>query len=97
MPKARSSAEIPDSFEEFWEQERVKAFEQLCKEEHLDADKLKKVVDRFLYTGVTPLPDPEIVELIDRPLKLAERGPTRKRVLEKVVDYVTTFIRGIAA
>lgn len=97
LPKARSSAEIPDSFEEFWEQERVKAFEQLCKEEHLDADKLKKVVDRFVYTGEAPLPDPDIVELIDRPLKLAERGPTRKRVLEKVVDYVTTFIRGIAA
>ncbi len=97
LPKARSSAEIPDSFEAFWEQERVKAFDKLCKEEHLDADKLKKVVDRFVYTGEVPLPDPDIVELIDRPLKLAERGPTRKRVLEKVVDYVATFIRGVAA
>ncbi len=30
------------------------------------------------------------------PLKLAERASTRKRVLEKVVDFVATFIRGIA-
>jgi hypothetical protein len=37
----------------------------------------------------------DIVELIVRPLKLAERSPTRSRVLEKVVDYVETFIRGI--
>ena len=67
------------------------------KEEQLDADKLKKVIDRFVYTGEKPLPDPDIIELIDRPLKLAERGPTKTRVLEKVVNYVTTFIHGIAA
>ena len=43
------------------------------------------------------MPDPDIIELINRPLMLAERGPTRKRVLEKVVEYVDTFIYGIAA
>ena len=26
-----------------------------------------------------------------------ERGPTKKRVLEKVVDFVNTFIHGVAA
>ena len=92
-----SAAEIPDSFEEFWEQERASAFEALCKEEHLDADKLKKVIDRYVYTGTKPLPDPDIIQLINRPLKLAERGPTRKRVLEKVVNYVDTYIHGVAA
>lgn len=97
LPKAGSAAEIPDCFEDFWEQERVTAFEQLCKEEQLDAGKLKQVIDRFVYTGEKPLPDPDIVQLIDRPLKLAERGPTKMRVLDKVIDYVETFIRGIAA
>jgi type I restriction enzyme R subunit len=67
------------------------------KEEQLDADKLKKVIDRFVYTGEKPLPDPDIIELINRPLKLADRAPARKRVLEKVVEYVDTFIYGIAA
>jgi type I restriction enzyme R subunit len=97
LPKAESAAEIPDCFEDFWEKERVAAFEKLVKEEHLDADKLKTVIDRYVYTGEKPLPDPDIIQLIDRPLKLAERGPTRTRVLEKVVDYVMTFIRGKAA
>ena len=97
LPDLGSAAEIPDSFEDFWEQERFSAFDQLVKEEQLDADKLQKLIDRFVYTGKKPLPDPDIVELIERPLKLAERGPTRKRVLEKVVDFVETFIRGIAA
>ena len=60
-------------------------------------DKLKKVIDRYIYTGKKPLPDPDIIQLINRPLKLADRAPARKRVLEKVVEYVDTFIRGIAA
>jgi type I restriction enzyme R subunit len=97
LPQLDSAAEIPDSFEEFWEQERLSAFDQLVREEQLDADKLKQVIDRFVYTGKKPLPDPDIVTLIQRPLKLAERGPTRRRVLEKVVDFVETFDLGIAA
>ncbi|MGZ0167270.1 MAG: type I restriction endonuclease subunit R [Planctomycetales bacterium] len=97
LPKVGAAAEIPESFETFWEVERVAAFDQLCKEERLDADKLKKVIDRYVYTGKEPLPDPDIIELINYPLKLAERAPTRKRVLRKIVDYVMTFIRGIAA
>ena len=97
MPNVDSAAEIPDCFEEFWEQERVAAFDQLVKEEQLDGDRLKKVIDRYIYTGQKPLPDPDIIEMIDRPLKLAERGPTKTRVLEKVVNYVATFIHGIAA
>lgn len=42
------------------------------------------------------MPDPDIIDLIIVPLKLAERASTHKRVLEKVVDFVATFIRGIA-
>ncbi len=37
------------------------------------------------------------MDLITKPLNITERGPTRMRVLEKVVDYVATFIKGVAA
>ena len=97
LPDIKSAAEIPDSFEDYWEQERVSAFDALCKEEQLDAEKLKNVIDRYVYTGKKPLPDPDIIELINRPLKLVERAPTRKRVLDRVVEYVNTYIHGIAA
>lgn len=75
----------------------IAAFDRLVKEEQLDADKLRKVIDRYVYTGKEPLPDPDIMELINHPLKLTDRAATRKRVLEKVVDFVSTFILGIAA
>ena len=97
LPDVKSAAEIPDSFEDYWEQERDSAFDVLCKEEQLDAEKLKNVIDRYVYTGIKPLPDPDIIELINRPLKLVERAPTRKRVLDRVVEYVNTYIHGIAA
>jgi type I restriction enzyme, R subunit len=97
LPHLNSAAEIPDSFEDYWEQERQKAFERLVKEEHLDANKLAKVIDQFVYTGQAPLPDPDIIDLITRPLRLIDRKPTRERVHRKVVDYVETFIHGIAA
>ena len=97
LPHLESAAEIPDSFEDYWEQERQKAFEKLVKEEQLDADKLTKVIDQFVYTGQEPLPDPDIIDLVLRPLKLTDRRPTRERVHRKVVDYVETFIHGVAA
>lgn len=97
LPHAASAAEVPDSFEDFWEAERLAAFERLVKEEQLDADKLRQVIDRYVYTGQKPLPDPDIVQLIIRPLRLAERGPTRKRVYDKVVGYVETFGLDLAA
>ena len=97
LPKVESAAEIPDCFEAFWEKERIAAFDQLVAEEDLDADKLKKVIDRYVYTGQAPLPDPDIAEIILKPMKIMERGPSKKRVFERVVDYVATFIKGIAA
>jgi type I restriction enzyme R subunit len=97
LPSLTNSAEIPDSFEDFWEQERLSAFEALVKEEQLDADALKKVIDRYVFTGTKPLPDPDIVQLIKKPLKLAERIPTRSRVLARVLEYVDTYIHGVAA
>lgn len=97
LPSLGNAVEIPDCFEEFWEQERASAFDALCKEEELDPEELKKVIDRYVYTGTPPLPDPDIIQLIKRPLKLAERGPARKRVFEKVLHYVDTYIHGIAA
>ena len=97
LPKAGSEAEIPETFEAFWEKERVLAFDRLVEEEHLDADRLKKVIDRYVYTGAPPLPDPDIAGIILTPMKVMERGPTKKRVFDRVIDFVDTFIRGIAA
>ncbi len=78
LPKAETAAEIPDCFEDFWEKERVAAFEQLVKEEQLDTEKLKTVIDRYVYTGKKPLPDPDIIQLIDLRLHVGMKSPRVK-------------------
>ncbi|WP_018969046.1 type I restriction endonuclease subunit R [Rubritalea marina] len=97
LPDIKDAAQIPESFEEYWEQQRRKAFDELVKEEELNEDKLAKVIERYVYTGKEPLSNPDIVDIIERKLKLSERKPTRERVLTKVIDYVKTFIQGVAA
>lgn len=97
LPNVGSKAEIPDTFEAFWEKECVHAFDKLVAEENLDAGKLKKVIDRHVYTGQPLLLDTDIANIILKLMQLMERGPPKKRVFERVVDYVATFIKGIAA
>ena len=97
LPNVEDVAQIPETFETYWEQERVEAFNQLVKEEQLDADKLKKVIDRYVYTGQEPLRNPDIANVIVKPMKILERSSTVTRVFERVVDYVATFIKGMAA
>ena len=41
--------------------------------------------------------DPDIIDLVQRPIGILERKATRDRVLGKIIDYVSTFIRGVAA
>ena len=97
LPNLTNAAEIPDDFEDFWEQERVAAFDSLCKEEGLNPEKLKSVIDRYVYTGKKPEKEPDIVGLIEKPLGILDREPTSNRIFDKVVNFVTTFIKGIAA
>lgn len=91
LPNVPNSVMIPESFESFWEHERDDAFAALVKEEQLDADKLQEVINRYVYTGQQPLPDPDIMNLLTYKPKIVQRKPTRERVYERVMDYVDTF------
>ena len=46
-------------------------------------------------TGQSAWPDPGIMELIIRPLELAERRPTRQHVPDRIIGSAATFIHGI--
>lgn len=39
----------------------------------------------------------DIADIMVKAMKLLERAPTKKRVFDRVVDYVATFIKGLAA
>ncbi|MBD3829552.1 MAG: type I restriction endonuclease subunit R [Arcobacter sp.] len=82
--------EIEEEFDKFVDEERTVAFEVLCAQEKLHSDKLKDVIDTYLYDGRKPLNDDVAGTLQVKP-KLLERKTIIPRVLDKIVDFVEKF------
>lgn len=94
LPTISNSNDIPTAFEEFWNTERRQAFANLCATEQLKPDKLQALIDNYMFTGRVPLVDAVIKTMEVRP-KLLKRRKTGERVLDKVLDFVERFFRGV--
>ena len=97
LPDIEDSDEIPNEFDRFWSLEQIAAFRKLCKEENLSDDKVEKVISDYIFSGRDPLID-EVLELREgeKPT-LLERRKTGNRILEKIKNFIETFINGIGA
>jgi len=96
LPIIEDSDDVPQEFEKFWNEEQLKAFADLVKEEKLSADRTEKLIEDYLFAEREPLRD-EVLELIegDKPT-LLERKKTGDRILTRILDFVETFINGMA-
>ncbi|MBK7764496.1 MAG: type I restriction endonuclease subunit R [Bacteroidetes bacterium] len=96
LPVLQDTDDIPEAFDKFWNDEQQKAITQLVKDENLSADKTEKLIEDYLFAEREPLRD-EVLELIegDKPTIL-ERKKVGDRILAKILDFVDTFINGIA-
>lgn len=81
---------VDDAFEKFWDEEKIKAFDELCEEENLNKEEVKKVVDTYLYDERPPLGD-DIANTLNVKPKLLERRKVVPRVLEKIMMFVEKF------
>ncbi len=95
LPKIEDSDSIPKEFEKFWTEEQQKAFEAFVKEENLSSERTQKLIENYLYAEREPLRD-EILNLIEgtKPSVL-KRKTIGDRILQKVVNFVETFINGM--
>ena len=95
LPAIDDSETIPQEFEKFWSEEQQKAFEVFVKEENLSSDKTQKLIEDYLYAEREPLRD-ELLDLIegDKP-NVLKRKSIGDRILNKVVNFVETFINGM--
>lgn len=89
-----SSDDIPAEFEKYWDAEKQKAFEAICEEEGLIPEKLHEVIGDYLYTERTPIRD-DVVALMKEKPKIRERKTVVERVIEKILNFVNTFIDGV--
>ncbi|MFL0143074.1 type I restriction endonuclease subunit R [Tenacibaculum maritimum] len=95
LPQIEDSETIPQEFEKFWSEEQQKAFEVFVKEENLSSEKTQKLIEDYLYAEREPLRD-ELLDLIegDKP-NVLKRKSIGDRILNKVVNFVETFINGM--
>ena len=98
LPHIKDLDDIPTKFESYWKDEQMKAFNTICKDEHIETEKLQNVVSDYLFTERLPLRD-DIVNALkpDYKPKLLERKTITERVIHKIIDFVETFISGMAA
>lgn len=95
LPYIEDSEDIPQEFEKFWSVEQQKAFEVLTKEENLSPEKTQQLIENYLFAEREPLRD-ELLDLIngEKPSVL-KRKTIGDRILNKVLDFVETFINGL--
>ena len=88
------STEVGDAFETFWQEEQIKEFEKMCTDEGLMSEKLQKIIDSYLYTGLKPRRDDLASVLVEQP-KILERDSVIKRLSKRVTKFIETFIDGM--
>lgn len=94
IPEITDSEKVDSEFDTFWKKEETQAFTRLCKEEGLDSDKLKLLVEDYLFSGAKPRRDSLVEALTEKP-KILERGSIIDRITKKLNGFIETFIEGI--
>lgn len=95
LPAIEDTEMIPQEFEKFWSEEQQKAFQVIVKEENLSSEKTQKLIEDYLYAEREPLRD-ELLDLIKgtKP-NVLKRKSIGDRILNKVINFVETFINGL--
>lgn len=94
LPEITDSTEVEGEFNNFWQEEQVKEFKRICKEEGLLTSKLQGLIDTYLYTGLKPRRDDLASTLIQKP-KILERDNIIKRIGSKINSFIETFIEAV--
>ena len=94
LPLVPQGGNLKETFDNFWDSERSKAIENLAESQGLKIDKLKNVIDEYMFTEKIPPPS-QLIGIFDNQLKLKERIPKRNLIAEKIKDFVSVYFDGI--
>jgi len=93
LPEVQNGGEVDAHFKAFWKAQEQAKMQQLCEEEALEQDKVQKLISSYLFTEKLPYRDDVVETMIKKPTIL-KRKTVSQRVLDKVLDYIKTFIDG---
>ena len=81
---------IETVFQDFWNQERVEAIQQLCIEENLKAKTVNQMIANYKFSGKEPSRETVLSACNERP-KLLERQKIFARVVPKLLGIINKF------
>ena len=96
LPHIHDADKIEDEFEKYWQDEKVKALNTLCEEENLDAKQFNALIESYIYSGQEPIRDDVFKCLDNRPSILQARS-IGERIINRMREFVETFIQGMVA
>jgi type I restriction enzyme R subunit len=88
-----NSEDIDDKFYEYWDEERIKAFNKMCLELKLEPEKVRGIIDKYLFTEREPR-GKDIVSALKIEPKILERRSIIDRTTDKILEFINTFIEG---
>lgn len=90
LSKIENSSKIKEFYEKFLNEEKIKAFNKICKEENLDKEKFEKIIWEYLYSWKEPKDD-LIIWILNYKPNFFERLPTIERILNKIKKFFNIF------
>lgn len=94
MRNMAEGQDVKEAFDAYWEAERKKAAEQLCKEENLKPDAVKTILDRYQFTKRLPRRE-EISALPNYKVGLFDRENVFTGLLNKTKQFIDRFYVGL--
>ena len=91
LPNVKGSDAVPEAFSAYWNEEKQVALTAICKDEQLDAEKVGTIINKHLFTEITPLRDDVVATMVNKP-KLMQRKKLAQRALDKIMGFIDTFI-----
>ena len=94
LPNINKDNDVEEEFNKFWKEETKKALENLCIEEKLQPFKVEDIINDYLFTERKPNED-QIINALEKQPSVLERETLGKRITDKIINFVNTFIDGI--
>ena len=81
---------IEEDYNNFMDAEKLKAFNKFVEDEKLNADKLKKLTEDYIFTQRTPSKQ-EVVDVLENQPSIMQRSSIGDVILNKFMNFVNTF------
>tara|TARA_R110002033_G_scaffold169432_1_gene210185 strand:- start:3884 stop:6712 length:2829 start_codon:yes stop_codon:yes gene_type:complete len=82
--------DIEEDYNNFMDEERLKAFNKFVEEEKLNPDKLKKLTEDYLFTQRIPSKQ-EVVDVLENQPSIMQRSKVGDTILSKFMNFINTF------